>query len=163
MIKKLIVILGVMLILVACNRNETIKDTIKETETETVKETETEKETERETQTKKETEKETEIESNKDTQSEGEFVNPVSDQFTINDFKKKEDYVIYKLKQTTGLKDIAAIPTGNEVNINGINAEEFQVYEDKAEHIVTYGYYAVDNAGIIYENDIITNQWVEVK
>ncbi|MDO4604947.1 MAG: hypothetical protein Q4B23_03090, partial [Helcococcus sp.] len=108
-------------------------------------------------------EKETKIETEEDTQSEDDFVNPIPDQFTINDFEKKEDYVIYKLKQIIGIKDLAALPTGNEININGINAEEFQVYQNMSERIVTYGYYAVDNAGIIYENDIITNQWVEVQ
>lgn len=168
--KKLVILLGAILLLVACNKNnETIIEIDKETmietkiETETETETETEMEPEPEPETETETETEKEIETEEDTQSEDDFVNPISDQFTIDDFENKEDYVVYKLRQITGMKDLEALATGNEININGINAQEFQVYEDMSEHIVTYGYYAVDNAGIIYENDIITNQWIEVQ
>lgn len=167
--KKLLILLGAMFLLVACNKDkETIIETDKETMIETEKETETETETETEIETETETEIETETETEtemetEETQSEDDFVNPIPDQFTIDDFENKEDYVVYKLRQITGMKDLAALATGNEININGINAQEFQVYEDMSEHIVTYGYYAVDNAGIIYENDIITNQWIEVQ
>ena len=158
--KKLIVLLGAIVFLVACNKNvETEKETVQETVKETIQETQKETETE----TEKETEKETVQETEKETQSETDFENPIPDQFTIDDFENKEDYIIYKLKPITNIKNLSVLATGNEININGILAEEYQVYEDNSGHIVTHGYYAVDNAGVIYENDIITNQWIEIE
>lgn len=165
--KKLIVLISAMFLLVACNKDEeTIKETLIETSIETQSETELEtisEETIKET--KEETVEETIKETFEETSEEIEetvFENPISEQSSLDDFESKEDYLIYKLKMSTGMDTLKALSTGNEVNINGINASEFQVYEDMSDHIVTYGYYAVDNAGIIYVNDIITNQWNEI-
>lgn len=161
--KKLIVLISAMFLLVACNKDEeTIKETLIETSIETQIETELETIAE---ETKEETVEETIKETFEETSEEIEetvFENPINEQSSLDDFESKEDYLIYKLKMSTGMDTLKALSTGNEVNINGINASEFQVYEDMSDHIVTYGYYAVDNAGIIYVNDIITNQWNEI-